>query len=211
MLLAFKNAEWLQLAAATAAAVAATASWASVRQAARIWRSSLLPFLHGQPLSVPVTMVGSELHLSVHNGGGGLAKGVGFVLASGRKYATGHLGDGFLKPGAGGMVKTELEPPEVGTTAIGLLNCRDLAENSWAWSLQGERKLLRRAKRHRWQFWRTLRKKTLASVATSQDLLRTGRCSPRSTRRLTCERSRNEITIGTRTRKGVLRLREPHA
>lgn len=40
------------------------------------------------------------------------------------------------------------------TRLLGVLMCRDSDENLWARSLEGERKLLGRAKRG-WQFWRT--------------------------------------------------------
>jgi hypothetical protein len=135
-------------------------SWAAVRQASKIWRASLLPELHGQPFIVPLTQAFGNLRLSVHNGGGGLAKGAAFILVLDGAYSAGHLGDGFIKSNEAGVVLTDINPPASAESrrAKGVLTCRDADDNSWGWNLQGgPPKLLSRAKRRWWQFWRTPR------------------------------------------------------
>jgi hypothetical protein len=77
---------WVTLAAAFGAlfaAVAATASWASVRQTRKIWDESRLPLLH---LSTTVDVPsGGVVTVHVRNGGGGVARYAHVFLLEGRE------------------------------------------------------------------------------------------------------------------------------
>lgn len=142
--------EAAQVAAAAFAALAAAASWATVAHARKTWRAGARPHLNGQVVKIADDPVGPTVGLLIHNSGGGLAKGVGFLIVAGDSYVQGYAGTGFLRPGEAADIRTQLPPDavETGESAIGMVACRDVNEDGWIWNMRGDRK----ASRRRW--WR---------------------------------------------------------
>jgi hypothetical protein len=133
--------DWTTLGGVALAAIAALASWASVALGARARRASLMPELVAQPIQPE----GRErTDFLIHNGGGGLARGCGFVFVVGNDYAMGHVSGGFLRPGERAYVATLIPPGPPGGRADGAVICRDWRGNSWVWNLRDDpRKKLR--------------------------------------------------------------------
>ena len=144
MRVALTTAELASVISASAAAIAALGSWAAVRQTRKAARDATLPSLHGQVL------VGQEglLEVHIHNAGRGVAKGVLIGLVAEDSHVMGALGTGFLPGGESVFVQTGIPTPSIEHLARekpkGVLICRDISENSYAWNLVGERKVLRR-------------------------------------------------------------------
>lgn len=88
---------WISLAGVSLAALAAAASWASVRLNRRQWLLSQQPFLSVQLL---IEANGDRV-LKILNGGPGAARGVRFCLAAGGEYVAGYAGAQF-----GGVLNT---------------------------------------------------------------------------------------------------------
>ena len=122
------------VASAVFAAVAATASFLSVRQARRIWEAERRPQLHAQALTFPPPS--QEVALVIHNGGGKLAKGTGFAVVRAKNYSFGYVLDGFMRPGETAYVTTDLSAGPVDPVAV--MFCRDSNENTYAWNLAGD-------------------------------------------------------------------------
>ena len=81
-----------------------------------------------------------ELMLAIANSGGGLAQSAGFAGLSKRDglRASGHFGDGFLRPGERVLVRLQM-PGFTGPNAraegiYALASCRDTREFIHAWS-----------------------------------------------------------------------------
>ena len=103
--------EWIALAGAIFAAVAACASWASVRLNRRQWLGSQEPHL----LIQLVIERGGERVLNVLNGGPGPARGVRFCVVAGKEFASGYAGPqfgGWLPPGERAQIVLELTASE---------------------------------------------------------------------------------------------------
>lgn len=136
---------WLQVATTGAAAVAAVASCVAVFQSRRALKDARLPLLHadasvigslgGQP--GPTTMA-----ITIINGGGGLAKGVTFVLVAGEHYGTGRIG--FLLPGQEAHFGIQIPGAK---DARGVVFCRDQDERSYGWNLAGKKRHFKRSQR----------------------------------------------------------------
>lgn len=88
---------WISLAGVALAALAAAASWASVRLSRRQWLLSQQPFL-----SIQLLIEGNgDRVLKILNGGPGAARGVRFCLAAGDEYVAGYAAAQF-----GGVLDT---------------------------------------------------------------------------------------------------------
>src|SRR5262249_864315 len=100
---------WLQVGSTAAAAIAAVAAGITAVMSWRALRQSRLPLLPGEAVIIgglgnpgpPPTMA-----ITILNGGGGLAKGVAFVLVAGTSYCAGRAG--FLLPGQQANFATDL-------------------------------------------------------------------------------------------------------
>jgi hypothetical protein len=136
-------------------ALAALAALLTVWHATRTWRRSLLPELHGQVQSRQVTWQANSYELVIHNAGSRVAKAPLFALVSGQWLTAGAVDPGFLLPGETVIVKTFIvaEPEDADKLSVGVLACRDTDENTWAWNLRGNRKLVQRWKPPWWRFW----------------------------------------------------------
>lgn len=121
------------------AAVAASASWASVWQARQALNAGVLPELHVQGLSMghenPLRETSRTMSYVVTNAGGGFAKGVLITFCHGDEYVTGFIGSGFMKPGDTVTVHTPIVTAEVSGTVLGIVACRDVRERSYVWDL----------------------------------------------------------------------------
>jgi hypothetical protein len=122
-----------QVVAAAAAAVAAFAAWRSTAISARTLQRSMEPLLVAQPLVVRQ----QQIHLEVHNGGGGIALTSAFIVVTDTEKAAGYLGLGTLKPGEHVRVRTTLRPPPHSINVRGIVVCRDAAGAVWAWQMGG--------------------------------------------------------------------------
>jgi hypothetical protein len=99
---------WLSLVGLAFAALAAGASWASVRLNRRQWLLSQQPFLRLQLLVEP----SGDHVLKILNAGPGSARGVRFCLAAGEEYVAGYAGPqfgGFLDAGDKAEVVLDLQ------------------------------------------------------------------------------------------------------
>src|SRR6266511_3818800 len=145
MVIAVSFPTWLQATTTFAAAVAAVASWIAVLQSRRVLKDSRLPLLHADASVIgrvagqtgPTTMA-----MTIINGGGGLAKGVGFVLVAGGHYGAGRVG--FLFPGQTAYFGIQIPGS---TDARAVIYCRDQDEGSYGWTLAGEKHRFRRTRR----------------------------------------------------------------
>ncbi len=149
------GAQLTDIATAAFTALAAVAALLTVWHATRTWRRSLLPELHGQVQSRPMSWQTNSYELVIHNAGSRVAKAPLFALVSGQWIAEGVVDPGFLLPGETVVVKTAItaEPQDANELAIGVLACRDTDESTWAWDLRGNRKLIQRWKPPWWRFW----------------------------------------------------------
>jgi hypothetical protein len=128
--------EWIALAGAIFAALAACASWASVRLNRRQWLGSQQPYLSVQL----VIERGGERVLNILNGGPGLARGVRFCVVAGEEFASGYAGPqfgGWLGPGQRAQIVLELAVPG-GSKMRGVAVCWDGAERVHRFSDSGE-------------------------------------------------------------------------
>lgn len=99
---------WISLAGVGLAALAAAASWASVRLNRRQWLLSQQPFLSIQLL---IEANGDRV-LKILNGGPGSARGVRFCVAAGDEYVAGYAGaqyGGVLNTGGRAEVVLDLK------------------------------------------------------------------------------------------------------
>lgn len=94
----------------------------------------------GDPRSVGQAFLGRELHLEVLSAGQGVARGCSFVIFTQDRqhYVAGHVGTGTLRPGEGATIRTTL--PLIGSACAGVLICRDIEGNAWAWNLNEDPK-----------------------------------------------------------------------
>ena len=135
---------WLTEAAPVAsagfAALAAGASWRSVRVSERSWRASIEPDLHMQVIADEAN---NRMNVVVYNAGGGLAKGVALMLVGGGSRSVGYLREGLVRPGDELLVRSEL-PATIGDDLECLLVYRDRGESPWAVTRRGEKHRLRK-------------------------------------------------------------------
>jgi hypothetical protein len=88
---------WISLAGVGLAALAAAASWASVRLSRHQWLLSQQPFL-----SIQLLIEGNgDRVLKILNGGPGAARGIRFCVSAGDEYVSGYAGAQF-----GGVLDT---------------------------------------------------------------------------------------------------------
>jgi hypothetical protein len=122
--------------AASAAALAAIASWFTASTNVRAFRRANRPLLVAQVLSVEST----QLHVDVHNAGGGIALGCSCVLAAGDAKAAAFLRGGALKAGENVRIRTTITPPGHDATVEVMVGCRDATGRAWAWGPGGLRR-----------------------------------------------------------------------
>jgi hypothetical protein len=106
MLVAVATQNWITVASVALAAVAATASWASVHLSRRQWLLAQQPFLQGQV----VIRHSGEREFKILNAGAGAARGVRFCVAVDEKFAAGYAGPqygGLLDSGETATVSFE--------------------------------------------------------------------------------------------------------
>lgn len=136
--------QWIALAGAIFAALAAGASWASVRLNRRQWLGSQEPHL----LLQLVIEQGGERVLNILNGGPGPARGLRFCVVAGEEFASGYAGPqfgGWLPPGERAQVVLELAVSE-GSKMCGVVACWDGAGRVHRFSDSGGHSVLRRPK-----------------------------------------------------------------
>lgn len=130
------TAQWIALASAVFAALAASASWASVRFNRRQWLASQQPFLVLQ-LSVEPS---GGLRLVILNAGNSAARGVRFCVAARKQFAAGYAGGefgGYLAPGQRARIKLELSGKD-GDKIRGVAVCWDGAGRVQRFSDRGD-------------------------------------------------------------------------
>jgi len=131
------------LASTTFAAIAATASWANVILMRKSLTASVLPDVHVigmriEPSGLVYDLAGSvtSLQFNVYNAGGGIAKGVGYMLWHGSEYVTGLVAP-MIRPGQTYRIKTDMMP--MGSEGLwgGIVVCLDLHNHRRTWKLPG--------------------------------------------------------------------------
>lgn len=133
---------WITVVSVALAALAATASWASVRLSRRQWLLTQQPFLRGQ---VIIRQTG-ERELRILNAGAGAARGLRFCVAVENEFAAGYAGPqygGLLAPGATATVVLDLAG-EGGLKAVGVVLCWDAADRVHQFTMEGKHRVLRR-------------------------------------------------------------------
>jgi hypothetical protein len=128
--------EWAPVASAAAAALAAIASWLSVRQSRLAWREEHTPRLECQAVVDPQTR---RISLLVQNTGGGLARDVVCMLAEGQDLLVAQVPPyGMLKSGEAVEIATPLlKQGALSGPMIGALICQDSGGTTHAWSASG--------------------------------------------------------------------------
>ena len=114
-----------------AAAIAAIASLLAVRLTRSIARSASLPDLSVQPL----VGSGGVLGASIHNAGGGAARGALFIVAEGEHSVTVAIGHGVIRPNERFEVWTNMPSRGGGQIADAMyVRCRDRFGNAHGWT-----------------------------------------------------------------------------
>ena len=128
------------------AAVAATASWASVIQSRKSLKESVLPDLHVIAQRVepsgPVYGMGqgvTSVQFDVYNAGGGIAKGALYLLVHGMEYVVGFTAP-MVRPGETYRIRTDMTPMGADQEWHGVITCLDLHNNWRTWKLPHGRK-----------------------------------------------------------------------
>ena len=121
--------DWLvdsaQVLTAAFTASAAYAALKSVRQGQEIWRASQQADLHVQVLH---NVSSGNTDLALINAGGGVARGVAFIVGSATERAGGTIHDGFIGSSMKTYIRTEvryLKPVEC------VVMFRDVDESAW--------------------------------------------------------------------------------
>jgi hypothetical protein len=120
---------WAPVASATAAALAAGASWISVRLSRKQWKAAQRPELRLQAWDR-----GGTIEIVIVNAGGGFARGVGFCVVVGTEYVAGFAGPnlgGFLDSGQRVVVNAQLTRSS--NQVQGVVTCHDVDGFFHAW------------------------------------------------------------------------------
>jgi hypothetical protein len=128
------------------AALAAAASWASVRLNRKQWLLAQQPFL-----SVQLEIENGERILKILNAGAGPARGVRFCLATGDEFASGYAGPqygGLLHPGKRAEIVLDLEANR-DDSIRGVAVCWDGVERIHSFGAKAEHSIRRRRRRGR--------------------------------------------------------------
>lgn len=142
MFLAVETQSWITVASVALAALAAAASWASVRLSRRQWLLAQQPFLRSQ---VVIRETG-ERELRILNAGAGSARGVRFCVAVEEKFGAGYAGPqygGFLASGDTAIVVLGLDGKK-GLKAKGVTLCWDAAGRVHEFTMEGRHNVLDR-------------------------------------------------------------------
>jgi hypothetical protein len=133
--------DWTAAGGASAAAVAAIASWRAVH----LTQVRLQPRLQGSALRHADGTIGAV----VRNTGGSAAEGVHVMLVIGNSGFVATIGDGFLLPGEGARVESPIRSDARKAELV--MFCRDRDMTLRAWSSQGnESQYRKRITRRRW-------------------------------------------------------------
>lgn len=120
---------------AVAAAIAAGMSYMSVREQRDARREAMRPILLAQPI-----VENERLTFSIHNAGGGIARGVVYAFVEGECYVAGALGtyvkQAVIAPGEEILVDTPLKP--VRAKSRGAIACSDANRRSLLFSISHE-------------------------------------------------------------------------
>jgi hypothetical protein len=133
-----------------AAAIAAIASLFALRQTREIARSAQLPDLSIQPLIRTGTR---QLGASIHNAGGGVARGVMVVIADGEYLVTIPVGIAMIRPNERFEIWTDIQRGAYsgGDQAEGMyVRCRDRfgVAHGWTHKEVHDEKPVRRGRKH---------------------------------------------------------------
>lgn len=137
---------WISLAGVGLAALAAAASWASVRLNRRQWLLSQQPFLSIQLL----IEANGERILKILNGGPGSARGVRFCVAVGDEYVAGYAGaqfGGVLNTGERAEVVLDLKATREDQIQA-VATCWDGVERIHRFSARADHSVQRKPRRH---------------------------------------------------------------
>jgi hypothetical protein len=128
----------LQVIAAVAGTVAASASLFSVLQSRRVTRDAVLPALRAEVVCVQPQGPAGEgrLAIEIHNAGGGIAQSVWFMVALEGRYAMSDVA-AFMRPGESANFGTDIKPSMKNRSVSGIVIWRDTFEKVHARSLQG--------------------------------------------------------------------------
>ena len=129
------------------AALAAGASWASVRQGQRVWRASVQPDLR---LILQTRQAENDARLVILNAGGGTATEAIYIIVGKGRRCERYVGDGFIPPGTKVTIKAEIPFVEAEDAGLDcLVGYKTLDGSLWYVTRAGKRKRLRRGSRWR--------------------------------------------------------------
>ncbi len=136
-----KTAEVVQMVAAALAAIAACASWASVWQSRRAFKTGLSPHLDGYWNN---DFDGGVL-VAIHNTGGGIARNPYlYVVTDGRGFKDRIVQTGPLRPGQEQrIVLVGASRPRSTDEIAGVICCQDWEHRWHVWAWDGRHALLR--------------------------------------------------------------------
>jgi hypothetical protein len=120
------------------AAVSALASWAAVWQAGSLARQGSEPLLMVQKI---IDKESNTLGAVITNAGGGPARGATVLLSHPPFRAEGHLGHGFIYPGEGRHVWTNIPATDAETDVMAF--CRDRQSYSHFWTADENHRVLK--------------------------------------------------------------------
>lgn len=159
-LLATDVTSWAVVLSAVAAAVAAGASWASVRQSRRQWHASQVPDLL---LDVVVNGATGEANLQVHNGGVVVARRVvACLVEAGQCFLATPPDHGSIWPGETIQAGTGTRLSDPRGLVKAAVICNDPAGNTHGWTVAGNHTTWTRG---------TLAKKQLSNTDILSELL----------------------------------------
>jgi hypothetical protein len=136
------TAETIQVVSASLAAIAAGASWMSALQARKAVKFSIAPELTVQGGWQPGPGHKEYAVYTIHNAGGGTAKGVAFVFVGQDAYTVGIVGTGIMRSDESVIIRTDHQARE-DRKILGIVTCRDVSERAVVWDGRGRRKHLR--------------------------------------------------------------------
>lgn len=137
--------DWAPTASAALAALAATASWVSVRANRRQWLLASRPCLSSQ---LEMRSNG-DIEMTVLNAGPGSARGLRFCVVAGDQFATGYAGPqygGVLGAQERAVVVLRLKSRH-GEQVQGVVLCWDPIGRLHCFTMHGEHRLLRSQRR----------------------------------------------------------------
>jgi hypothetical protein len=139
---------WISLAGVGLAALAAAASWASVRLNRRQWLLSQQRFLSIQLL---IERNGDRV-LKILNGGPGSARGVRFCVATADEYVAGYAGEqfgGVLNTGERAEIVLDIQASRNDDQIKAIATCWDGVERAHIFTAHADHRIQRKSRRDR--------------------------------------------------------------